>query len=146
MLQGLKTLLKTGAAFLQNGVAPPGTPPAQQQEMENTNHLASKKFFLAFSGFIILGVFYASSVAALFFMRKTPDLVTPYTVIFSKTIEVFATVMAVYLGSQAIVDLKYNSSSSAAVSENIQIVDITKKEVGNEKEDDYVLHDGEKDV
>jgi hypothetical protein len=141
MLARLTNIAKTAAAFLQTGVAPPGTPTEQKKEMEETNHLASKKFFIAFSGFIILGVFYSVSVVVLFTMRNAPELVATYSVMFSKTIEVFATIMAVYLGGQAVVDLKYNSSSNASVSSNTQIVDISTKQVGNEKEDDYILHD-----
>ena len=141
MFSKLANIAKTAASFLQNGVAPPGTPPEQKQEMESMNHLASKKFFITFSGFIILGVFYASSIAVLFSMSKTPELIVPFSTMFAKSIEVFATIMAVYIGGQAVVDLKYNSTSSASVSENLQIVDITQKQVGNEKEDDYELHD-----
>lgn len=143
MLQGFKNLLKTGASFLQTGVAPPGTAPAQQEEMENTNHLSSKKFFITFSGFIILGVFYASSVAVLFALTKNPELSATFSVMFSKTIEVFATIMAVYIGGQAVVDLKYNSSSNASVAATVQVVDITQKQVGNDKEEDYELYDEE---
>ena len=137
----LANIAKTAAAFLQTGVAPPNTPESQKKEMENTNHLASKKFFIAFSGFLILGVFYSSSITVLFMMSKNPELIAAYSVMFSKTIEVFATIMAVYLGGQALVDLKYSSSSNAEVSSNTQIIDVTTKQVGNEKEDDYVLHD-----
>ena len=137
----LTRLLKTAAAFLQTGIAPPGTPTNQRQKLEDTNHLASKKFFITFSGFIILGIFYSSSVAVLFLMEKNPEVLSAYSVMFSKTIEVFAAIMAVYVGGQAVVDLKYNSSSSASTSTNVEIIDITKKQIGNEKEDDYELCD-----
>jgi hypothetical protein len=141
MLSKLTDLFKTAASFLQTGVAPPNTPLEQLQNMENINHLSSKKFFLAFSGFIILGVFYASSVAVLIFIPKVPELIAAFTTIFSKIIEVLATVMAVYLGSQAIVDLKYNSTSNASIDASVQVADITNRVVGNEKEDDYELHE-----
>jgi hypothetical protein len=137
----LARLIKTAASFLQTGVAPPGTPPELKNKLENTNHLASKKFFIAFSGFLILGIFYASSIAVLFLMEKNPELLASYSVMFSKTIEVFAAIMAVYLGGQAVVDLKYNSSSNASLDASVEIVDITERQVGNEKEDDYELHD-----
>jgi hypothetical protein len=139
MLKALSNLTKTAGAFLQTGVAPPNTPPELKEQMQNTNHLSSKKFFLTFSGFIILGVFYVVSTALLYTMSKTPEMLTAYTVLFTKTMEVFATIMAVYLGGQAVVDLRYNSSSSASLSANIQEVDVTNKIVGNEKEDDYHL-------
>jgi hypothetical protein len=51
--------------------------------------------------------------------------------------------MAVYIGGQAVVDLKYNSSSNASVAATVQVVDITQKEVCNYKEDDYELHEEE---
>ena len=96
---------------------------------------------MAFSGFLILGVFYASSIGVLFLMEKNPQLLSAYSVMFAKTIEVFAAIMAVYMGGQAVVDLKYNSSSNVSASTNVEIVDITKRQVGNEKEDDYELND-----
>jgi len=108
-------VLKTAASFLQQGVAPPNTPPEQVEELANTNHLASKKFFLAISGFVILGIFYAVSVAVLFLMADNSSAVSSYTTMFTKTMEVFATIMACYLGGQALVDLRYSSSSSASM-------------------------------
>jgi len=141
MINLISNITKTAASFLQTGTAPPGTPPNQKEDMEKVNHLSSKKFFLAFSGFIVLGIFYFSSVAVLFALHKYPELVASYSVIFTKTIEVFATIMAVYLGGQAVVDLKYNSSSNATVEGKIDIIDNTQRVVGNEKEHDYVLEE-----
>ena len=60
---------------------------------------------------------------------------------FAKTVEVFATIMAVYVGGQAIVDLKYNSSSSSTTEQKAQTIDITQRIIGNEKEHDYVLEE-----
>ena len=141
MFGKLINIAKTAASFLQNGVAPPGTSPEQQQEMENTNHLTSKKFFITLSGFVILGVFYASSIAVLFSLCKNPELTVAFSAMFAKTVEVFATIMAVYVGGQAIVDLKYNSSSSSTTEQKAQTIDITQRIIGNEKEHDYVLEE-----
>lgn len=85
---------------------------------------------------------FVASIAILYSMNQYPLLLPSYTLIFTKTIEVFATIMAVYIGGQAIVDLKYNSSSNAS-SEAQQIssyqkIDITKT-IAIEKEDDYTL-------
>ena len=150
----LLNVLKNAAAMLQQGVAPPDTPPEQVEQLANTNHLSSKKFFLAISGFVILGVFYTLSVGALFVMPPEPSTVTAYTVLFTKTMEVFATIMAVYLGGQALVDLRYNSSSSASlqgstsdtVSNNVNTTNYNAHIVEectvihtNAKEDDYEL-------
>jgi hypothetical protein len=145
MFGPIKDIFSNAAAFLQTGVAPPNTPPEQQQNMESTNHLASKKFFLAFSGFAILGIAFAINMVILYSMDHHPALLPSYVVIFTKTIEVFATIMAVYLGGQALVDLRYNSSSSASMAENVQQtninqkVDITETVVAIEKESDYTL-------
>lgn len=144
MINALSNLAKSAGAFLQNGVTPPNTPPEQQEKMANTNHLSSKKFFLTFSGFIILGIFYAFSTLLLYCMADAPAVLTAYTVLFTKTMEVFATIMAVYLGGQAVVDLRYNSASNAAIEGKVEEIDITKKIVGNEKEDDYHLESDDK--
>lgn len=130
---------KTAAAFLQEGVVPPNTPPADAEEVAGINHLASKKFFLTLSAFLILGIFFAASVFVLFLMAAVPVLLGTYSVLFSKTIEVFAVIMSVYLGGQALVDLKYNSSSSANVNTSIAESDITNRAVTNTKEEDYTL-------
>ena len=122
--------------------------PEQVEQLASTNHLASKKFFLAISGFVILAIFYVGSVAALFLMVESPTAISSYTTMFTKTMEVFATIMACYLGGQALVDLKYNSSSSASLqgttNESInETISISKEEVTvihtNAKEDDYEL-------
>jgi hypothetical protein len=144
MLNQLQTIAKTAASFLQQGVAPPNTPENLKEKLSEKNHLASKKFFLAFSGFIILAVFFVFSVGLLYSMINYPVILPSYTLIFTKTIEVFAVIMVVYLGGQAAVDLKYNSSSSTenvTSTENInsyQKIDITET-VAIEKEDDYTL-------
>jgi hypothetical protein len=145
-------VLKNAASFLQQGVAPPNTPPEQVEELASTNHLSSKKFFLAISGFVILGIFYVTSVAALFLMMDNVTIVSAYSVMFTKTMEVFATIMAVYLGGQALVDLRYSSSSSASLqgttnesttNNNTNYTANITEEVTvihtNSKEDDYEL-------
>lgn len=141
MLDKLANVVKTASAFLQNGAVPPGTPPEKEEQLANTNHLSSKKFFLAFSGFFILGIFYAASIAILFFMQGKGELVPAYTTMYTKCMEVFATVMAVYLGGQALVDLRYNSSSSSSMSgqSNYQKTEITETIIYRAKEDDYTL-------
>ena len=144
MFAQIKDIVKTASAFLQQGVAPPNTPPAQRKQLEDKNHLASKKFFLAFSGFVILAIFFMISVGILYSLVQYPAILPSYTLIFSKTIEVFAVIMVAYLGGQAAVDLKYNSSSqtenisSVENTTNYQKIDITET-VAIEKEDDYTL-------
>lgn len=139
MFKSLINVAQNAAAFLQNGVTPPGVCPEQNKDLANTNHLSSKKFFAAFSGFIILGIFYIISIGILFLLDHNPALLAVYPTIFTKTVEVFAAIMAVYLGGQAIVDVKYNSTSNASLEAKVEVVDITERKITNEKEGDYTL-------
>lgn len=139
MLTQLGDIIKTASSFLQTGVAPPNVSFETEQKLKDTTHLSSKKFFAAFSGFLILGTFFAVSIAIMFALRTTPDLIPYYVTMFTKTMEVFATIMAVYIGGQAVVDLRYNSSSNASVSASLEKIDITNRVIANEKEDDYSL-------
>lgn len=115
MWNSITNAFQSAMSMLQTGKHPNGTPPKFQKAMESINHLASKKFFITLSGFGILGLFYLSSVAILFFLPNIPEVIAGFVVIFSKTIEVFAVVMSVYLSAQGIVDLKYNSNSNASL-------------------------------
>jgi hypothetical protein len=143
MLSTLKNIVSTASSFLQSGVAPPNVDKLNEDRLANTNHLESKKFFAAFTGFIILGVFFAISIAILFALADKPAVVSYYVTMFTKTMEVFAAIMAVYIGGQAVVDLKYNSSSSTTIEDKHQKIDITTRVIGNEKEEDYELKDHE---
>ena len=84
----------------------------------------------------MLGFLYYSSVMILLAI-KMPEHVTAFVTLFSKTIEIFAIIIASYLGVQAAVDLKYHSSSNAEV---LGEIIVEKKEeilTHNTKEDDY---------
>jgi hypothetical protein len=136
MWQNIVNVVQSASAFLQNGKAPPNTPARLKKQMEDTNHLASKKFFIIFTSVLMLGALYYSSVAILLTIQM-PEHVAAFVTLFSKTIEIFAIIIASYLGVQAVVDLKYNSSSNADV---IGEIVVEKKEVlltHNTKEDDY---------
>lgn len=144
MFKEVKNIAKTAAAFLQNDVAPPNTPESHKKRLKAINHLTSKKFFLAFSGFIILTIFFVMNIAILYSMNKYPLLLPSYTLVFTKTIEVFATIMAVYIGGQAVVDLKYQSSSeltTAFITEQKSIyqqLEIS-EQANIEKDENYTL-------
>lgn len=139
MLSSIINIAKNATSFLQNGVTPPGVCAKENPELADANHFSSKKFFAAFSGFIILSIFYVLSVSLLFLMRDNEALIAVYPVIFSKTVEVFAAIMAVYLGGQSIVDLKYNSTSNVSAEGKVEIIDITERKIASEKEEDYTL-------
>jgi hypothetical protein len=142
MWQNIINVVQSAGAFLQNGKAPPNTPARLEKQMEDTNHLASKKFYIIFTSVLMLGVLYYSSVAILLAI-KMPEHVTAFVTIFSKSIEIFAIIIASYLGVQAAVDLKYNSSSNAGIQGEVVV---EKREVvltHNTKEDDYDISEVE---
>jgi hypothetical protein len=141
MWKVLGNIAKTATSFLQTGIAPPNTPDNLKLTLEQTNHLQSKKFFIVFSCFLILGFFYFTSVAILFMLPSVPEIISGYVTIFSKTIEVVSIVVAAYLGVQGIVDLKYHSSSSV-INESIsrsEKITIVQEYLSGPKEDDYKI-------
>jgi len=138
-----KELIQSVTAFLGSGV-PPNTPEREIERLQSINHMESKKFFACFVSVAILTFFYFSTLGIMFLLPDIPELITGYVTIFTKTTEILAIVIASYVGAQAVVDLKYNSSSSTALqssSENIKehiIEEVTVIQT-NQKEDDYEL-------
>lgn len=112
MWTSLTNLFKSAAAFLSSSKTPPGTSIQLYEAMRKENHFASKKFFIAFTSFIGLMLFYTISVGVLFFLPKGNELVAGYVQIFSKTIEVVAIIVAAYLGVQTVADFRFASSSN----------------------------------
>lgn len=114
---------KSAFAFLSSSKVPPNSSIELREAMKKENHFASKKFFIAVTAFIGLLFFYFSSVGVLFILpQDNRDVVEGYVTIFTKTIEVLAIIIAAYLGVQAAVDLKYNSSSNVS-SETIKSIE-----------------------
>lgn len=147
MIGLLKNLSQSAAAFLSSGSAPPNTPPDQLERLQSVNHLESKKFFACAIATAVLIVFYVFSVGVMFVLPTAPEIVTGFVTIFTKTTEILAIIIGSYVGAQAVVDLKYNSSSSVAtesktetvnetITENINQVTVIHT---NQKEDDYEL-------
>lgn len=140
MWQNIVNVVQSATAFLQNGKAPPNTTKAMKKVMEDENHLSSKKFFIIFTAAIALILIYFISVGILFFIPRTAELIAAYTTIFGKMMEIFAVIVATYLGAQGMVDLKYNSQSSTSLDGEIEVKDVNiKQEIlsNNAKENDY---------
>jgi hypothetical protein len=112
MWTSITDVVKNAASFLSSSKVPPGTPLELQDSLRQQNHFKSKKFFLAFSSFIGLLIFYFSSVGILFILPSGNEIISGYVTIFSKTIEILAIIVAAYLGTQMAIDLKYGSSSN----------------------------------
>jgi hypothetical protein len=146
MWGAIDTIIRSAVAFLEYGKAPPGTPQGLKHKLENENHLASKKFFVIFTSFITLILFFFVCVGILFVLPRDSVFIGGYVTIFTKIMEVFSIIIATYLGVQAAVDLRYSSSSNVSmntetdsnssdineISQNI-VENLTK----NAKEEDY---------
>lgn len=140
MWQNIVNVVQSATAFLQNGKAPPNTTKSMKKVMEDENHLSSKKFFIIFTAAIALILIYFISVGILFFIPRTAELIVAYTTIFGKMMEIFAVIVATYLGAQGMVDLKYNSQSSTSLDGEVEVKDVNIKQeilTNNAKENDY---------
>ena len=142
MWQNIINIVQSASAFLQNGKAPPNTPARLEKQMEDTNHLSSKKFFIIFTSVLMLGVLYYSSVAILLAI-KMPEHIAAFVTLFTKSIEIFAIIIASYLGVEAVVDLKYNSNSNAEVLGEIIVEKREEILTHNTKEEDYDISEVE---
>jgi len=140
MWQNIANIGQTVSAFLTNGKAPPNTPIELQKQMEDTNHLSSKKFFIIFSSLFMLAFVFYTSVGLLWVIPKAPEIVSAFVTIFTKMIEIFGVIISVYLGAQGIVDLRYNSASNASTEGILEQKEVDINETiltNNAKEDDY---------
>jgi hypothetical protein len=140
MWDNIVNIGQTVSAFLTNGKAPPNTPIDLQKQMEDTNHLSSKKFFIIFSSLFMLAFVFYTSVALLWVIPKAPEIVTAFVTIFTKMIEIFGVIISVYLGAQGLVDIKYNSTSNASTEGVLEQKQVDINETlltNNAKEEDY---------
>jgi hypothetical protein len=143
MIGILKNLTQSAAAFLSSGSAPPNTPPDQIERLKSVNHLESKKFFACAIATVVLCFFYFISVGLMVVLPPVPEMITGFVTIFTKTTEILAIILGSYVGAQAVVDLKYNSSSSTVLENKTETINENINEVTvihtNQKEDDYEL-------
>jgi hypothetical protein len=146
MWQNIANIGQTVSAFLTNGKAPPNTPPELQKQMEDTNHLSSKKFFIIFSSLFMLAFVFYTSVGLLWVIPRAPEIVSAFVTIFTKMIEIFGVIISVYIGAQGIVDLRYNSASNASTEGILEQKEIDINETiltNNTKENDYHISEVE---
>ena len=142
MIPFIKNAILTGVSYLSSNKVPPNTTPEKQKRLRSINHMESKKFYIVLTSVIILAFFYFGSVGIIFLIPTSPEFVSGFVTMFSKTIEILSIIIASYVGAQAVVDLKYGSTSSAALegtthtekTENITVIHT------NAKEDDYELN------
>jgi hypothetical protein len=112
MWNRIKNTFYTATSFLQNGVSPPNAPIRYKEDLSKINFFSSKKFFIVFSSIVLLMFFYLTSVGILFLTSFFPTITDSYVTIFVESVKIFAIIISVYLGLQASIDFKYNSSSN----------------------------------
>jgi len=127
MWNRIKNTFYTATSFLQTGVAPPNAPIRYREDLSKINFFSSKKFFIVFSSIVLLMFFYLTSVGILFLTSFFPTITEPYVTIFVESIKIFAIIISVYLGLQASIDFKYNSSSSQSYETTKSIEEIDEK-------------------
>jgi len=143
MWQSIKDIGQTAVAFLSNGKAPPNTPARLEKQLEDTNHLASKKFFIVFTSALMLFFVYYSSIFVLFFFpHEFTTHITSYVTMYSKMMDILAIIVASYLGVQTVADFAFKGSTEVkAESDNVEEnKNVNVKEeilTNNAKEDDY---------
>lgn len=120
-------IAKNATAFLQAGKVPPNTPIQYRKDFSKINFFSSKKFFIVFSSVVLLMVFYLVSVGILFLTSFFPEITQSYVTIFVESVKIFAIIISVYLGLQATIDFKYNSSSTNINETHNSIDQIDKK-------------------
>jgi hypothetical protein len=134
MIAPVLEIIKSAASFLRDG---PNASSAAKQLAEDENHFASKKFFVIFTSFVTLILFFFVCVGILFLVPRDSVFIGGYVTIFTKTMEIFAVIIATYLGVQAAVDLRYSSSSNASMSTEVAETDVQENLTKNTKEPDY---------
>ena len=127
MWNRIKNTFYTATSFLQTGVAPPNAPIRYKEDLSKINFFSSKKFFIVFSSIVLLMFFYLTSVGILFLTSFFPTITEPYVTIFVESVKIFAIIISVYLGLQASIDFKYNSSSSQSYETTKSIEQIDEK-------------------
>lgn len=132
MWEKVTDIAKNATAFLQAGKVPPNTPIQYREDFSKINFFSSKKFFIVFSSIILLMVFYLISVGILFMTSFFPEITQPYVTIFVESIKIFAIIISVYLGLQASIDFKYQSSSNTTNDSYSSIEKIDQKIITDE--------------
>jgi len=139
MIESLKNIVFTALSFLSSNKVPPNTALQDYEKLKAINHMTSSKFYIVFTSVVILAFFYFVSLGIMFFIPQQPEFITGFVTIFSKTIEILAIIIASYVGAQAVVDLKYGSSSAAILEQVTETINEVTVIQTNVKEDDYEI-------
>ena len=130
----------SGISYLSNDRVPPNTSPENYERLKLTNHMESKKFYIVLTSVFILAFFYFTSIGIMFLLpHNAPEIVSGFVTIFSKTIEILSIIIATYVGAQAVVDLKYGSTSNASIQGITETINEVTVIQTNAKEEDYEL-------
>lgn len=132
MWKQITDITKNATAFLHAGKVPPNTPIEYREDFSKINFFSSKKFFIVFSSIVLLMAFYLVSVGILFLTSFFPEITQPYVTIFVESIKIFAIIISVYLGLQATIDFKYQSTSNTTSESRSNLEKIEQKVITEE--------------
>lgn len=138
MINKLFQNVKNLTWFLHSGVAPKNVPSRYKQNLEDINHMSSKKFAMTMVAISIIAFMYFASVAILFLFKGEPH-VTALVNMYKDMIISVASIAATLVGIQGLVDWKHNSSSSAEISSEYIKEEIIENLTNNAKEEDYEI-------
>jgi hypothetical protein len=136
MLNNFLNSIKNATWFLNSGVAPKDAPPHLKSNLEDINHMTSKKFAMTMIAIFVIAFMYFSSIACLFLFKGDPH-VTALVSMYKDMIVAVAAIAGTLVGIQGLVDWKYNSNSnveSKSTTLKDEIITILSK---NTKEEDY---------
>ena len=120
----------------QTGVIPNKSEDTPLEELDsNINHFRSKKFTITFIALLIMVALLFCSSIFLFFL-PSDVAVNGFVTLFSKTVEVISVIIAVMIGGESLVNLKYNSDSSVAMQNLSQQINENSNQNINETIDD----------
>jgi hypothetical protein len=134
MVNNLLKIFKETTWFLHSGVAPKNASSRIKSNLEDMNHMTSKKFAMTMIAISVIAFMYFSSVACLFLFKSDPH-VSALVSMYKDMIVAVASIAATLVGIQGLVDWKYNSNSDVNLKSNTENINETL--TSNIKEDDY---------
>jgi len=138
MIDKIKTIVDGMTWFIRTGVAPKKSNDHNKKELEDLNHMTSKKFAMTMVAISIIAFMYFVSVIFLFLLNNDPH-VSALVSMYKDMMVGIASIAASLVGIQGLVDWKHNSSSTSSNSSITKKEEIYKEYLSGPKEDDYKL-------
>lgn len=136
MISKLLTIAKESTWFMHSGISPKNTSDKHKKDLQDINHMSSKKFAMTMVAIFVIAFMYFSSLACLFLFKADPH-VSALVSMYKDMIVAIATIAGTLVGIQGMVDWKHNSSTTVDLKSETIKEEIIEKLTNNAKEDDY---------